>query len=453
MKKILSLILALSLVFCLFSVCGITASAAEAGTLYFDPIILTNGEWHTKYWTNSNYNLNCYNKITVPSRGYITFTIEKPYDAEGEIGSYDLELYDIAGNMLWAADTEAQANSFNANYTYKIGLDEGTYIMNLDPNFYVYSSSAPIGSSYKYTFTKTSYWEIENNNTQASATMLTLDKKYSGVYCEESYDTTYTDYFKFKLTKGCKYNIIIGNYSNLEADTLIEDLLDPYGNEVSNFSSFSGKDDGNSHYWTITAQYSGWYYLKFHNDGHDAGVQYTIKIAQQKISATKTKAKLSTTTYTYNGEVKKPNVKVTYGSKTLKKNTDYTVKYATGRKNPGKYKVTITFKGSYSGTKTLYFTINPAKTKVLKITPAKKSLKIYISKKSTQVSGYQIQYATNKTFKSAKTKNLTSYKTTSVTLKGLSAKKTYFVRVRTYKIVNGKKYYSAWSSIAYKKTK
>ncbi len=67
--------------------------------------------------------------------------------------------------------------------------------------------------------------------------------------------------------------------------------------------------------------------------------------------------------------------------------------------------------------------------------------------------GYEVQYSTSKKFSSAKTKKVTSNKTTSVTLKSLKAKKTYYVRVRTYKTVDGKKYYSAWSSHKYKKTK
>ena len=172
------------------------------------------------------------------------------------------------------------------------------------------------------------------------------------------------------------------------------------------------------------------------------------------VSASKTSAKLSATSYNYNGKVITPAVTIKDSNgKTLKKNTDYTVKYATGRKNVGKYKVTVTFKGNYSGTKNLYFTINPVKTTVKSLTAGKKSLKVAITKKASQVTGYQIQYATNKSFKSAKTKNVTSYKTTSVTLSKLSAKKTYYVRVRTYKTVNGVKYYSGWSTAKYKKTK
>ena len=164
--------------------------------------------------------------------------------------------------------------------------------------------------------------------------------------------------------------------------------------------------------------------------------------------------KLSATSYTYNGKVKKPSVVVKDSAgKILKKNTDYTVSYSSGCKNVGTYKVTVKFKGKYSGTKTLTFKIIPPKTSVSKITAGKKALTVKVTKKTTQVSGYQIQYSTSKSFKSYKTATLTSSKKTSATIKKLTAKKTYYVRVRTYKTVKGKKYYSAWSTVKYKKKK
>ena len=58
--------------------------------------------------------------------------------------------------------------------------------------------------------------------------------------------------------------------------------------------------------------------------------------------------------------------------------------------------------------------------------------------------GYQIQYAPNKKFKKAKRKTV---KSTSVTIKKLKKKKTYFVRVRAYKLADGKKVYGKWSSV------
>ena len=74
-----------------------------------------------------------------------------------------------------------------------------------------------------------------------------------------------------------------------------------------------------------------------------------------------------------------------------------------------------------------------------------KKLKVKATwKKLTNVFGYQIQYAPNKKFKKAKSKTV---KSSSVTLKKLKKKKTYFVRVRAYKLANGKKVYGKWSSV------
>jgi len=163
-------------------------------------------------------------------------------------------------------------------------------------------------------------------------------------------------------------------------------------------------------------------------------------------------AKLSGTTYTYNGKAKKPTVTVKDSAGKTISSKYYTVTYKNNTK-VGKATVTIKMKGNYSGTKTLTFKINPAKTTVSKLTAGKKSIAMTITKKTTQVTGYQIQYSTSKKFTNAKTKTISSYKTTKYTLKSLSAKKTYYVRVRTYKTVGKTKYYSGWSTYKYVKTK
>lgn len=177
----------------------------------------------------------------------------------------------------------------------------------------------------------------------------------------------------------------------------------------------------------------------------------TYKIKPMDVS--KCKITLSATAITYTGKVRKPVVTVKNPNGVKLTTASYTATYAGGRKNVGTYQVTVKMKGNYTGSKTLTFQINPVKTGIRKLTAGKKSLKVTVAKKATQVSGYQIQYATNKSFKTAKTKTLGSYKTVSATLSGLSAKKTYYVRVRTYKTVNGKKYYSGWSAVKAMKTK
>ena len=75
-------------------------------------------------------------------------------------------------------------------------------------------------------------------------------------------------------------------------------------------------------------------------------------------------------------------------------------------------------------------------------------------KKQTDVSGYQIQYSTNKKFKKGtKIKTVKKPNATKLTVKKLKAGKKYYVRVRTYKTVSGTNYYSAWSKSKSVKTK
>jgi len=96
----------------------------------------------------------------------------------------------------------------------------------------------------------------------------------------------------------------------------------------------------------------------------------------------------------------------------------------------------------------------PSKTELSKLTPLKKSAKITWKKQTKNTSGYQIQLATDGKFtKGKKTVTVSGNKYTAVTVKKLSAKKKYFVRIRTYKSVSGKKYYSGWSKAKSVKTK
>ncbi len=157
--------------------------------------------------------------------------------------------------------------------------------------------------------------------------------------------------------------------------------------------------------------------------------------------------KLSSTKYTYDGKSHKPSVTVKDSSgKKLKKDTDYTVKYSKGRKTIGKYTVTVTFKGKYKGTKKLTFKIVPEKTSLSKLTAGKKQLTASW-KTLSGVTGYEVQYSTSKSFKkNQKTVTVKKAKSKKKTIKKLKKGKKYYVRVRTYKTVDGSRIYSSWSS-------
>ena len=164
--------------------------------------------------------------------------------------------------------------------------------------------------------------------------------------------------------------------------------------------------------------------------------------------------KIKNPVYTYNNKTITPalSVKDLAGNE-LRKNTDYTVSYAKGRKNVGKYAVTVKFKGNYTGSKTLYFTINPQSTKISGLSAKRNQIRIKWKAKKTQTSGYEIQYSTNKNFKKSKITKVNKNKTTAAKITGLKGGKKYYIRIRTYKKVGNKKYYSGWSGIKNIKTK
>ncbi len=98
-------------------------------------------------------------------------------------------------------------------------------------------------------------------------------------------------------------------------------------------------------------------------------------------------------------------------------------------------------------------TVKPKKTSIKKLSKGKKKFTVTWAKVSG-VKGYQIQYSSDKKLKkNNKSVTVTKQKTTKATVKKLKSKKKYYVRVRTYKTVNGKKIYSSWSKVKSVKTK
>ena len=138
------------------------------------------------------------------------------------------------------------------------------------------------------------------------------------------------------------------------------------------------------------------------------------------------------------------SITVKYNGKTLKNGTDYTVSYSNNKKI-GIATVKIAGKGSYTGTVTKTFKINPAKQEIQKLTAKSKAFFVDWAQKGS-ATGYEIQYATNSKFTRAKKVTITNNKTDKTTISKLSGKKKYYVRVRSYTTVKGTKYYGAWSA-------
>ena len=149
-------------------------------------------------------------------------------------------------------------------------------------------------------------------------------------------------------------------------------------------------------------------------------------------------------TKSFTGKAIAQSAKLKHSGSTLKNGRDYTVSYSSN-KNVGTATIKFTGKGSYGGVVTKTFKINPAKQNIQKLKSKSRSFFIDWAQKGS-ATGYEIQYATNSKFSGAKKVTVTNNKTDKKTISKLSGKKKYYVRVRSYTTVKGKKYYGAWSS-------
>ena len=205
------------------------------------------------------------------------------------------------------------------------------------------------------------------------------------------------------------------------------------GKTLKNGADYTASYSNNTKVGTATVKITG-------KGNYTGSVSKTFKIKNNFKKATV--SGISTKAFT--GKNITQSITVKYNGKTLKNGTDYTVSYSSN-KNIGTATVKITGKGSYTGTITKTFKINPAKQEIQKLTAKSKAFFVDWAQKGS-ATGYEIQYATNSKFTSAKKVTITNKKTDKTTVSKLSGKKKYYVRVRSYTTVKGTKYYGAWSA-------
>lgn len=151
--------------------------------------------------------------------------------------------------------------------------------------------------------------------------------------------------------------------------------------------------------------------------------------------------------YTYTGK----NIKAVVIVKDAKGNTvdasNYSVTYSKNLKSIGVKSVKVTFRGIYSGSRVIKYTVAPKNVTKLKVASKSGKLNVSWNKQITQTTGYQIQYSAKKNFKRAKIVTINKKKTERTTIKSLKKGNTYYVRIRTYKKVGKKMIASDWSVV------
>lgn len=150
--------------------------------------------------------------------------------------------------------------------------------------------------------------------------------------------------------------------------------------------------------------------------------------------------------YTYTGKNCKPQIIAVDSLRDTIDKSNYDVSYSNCKK-VGTATVTVTFKNEYEGSRTFEYTINPKPVKISSVS-TKDGVQVKWKKLSSQCDGYEIEYANNKAFTLnegiAKVKGRTKI---SRKLKFSKRNGTRYVRIRSYKVVDGRTYYSDWSDV------
>ncbi len=410
-----------------------------------------------------------------------------------------------------SSDGYATMKCTNCGNTYKAVVPiDFTVKWNLSSSYY-FDEAIP-KPSYKstvyYDFSSISYAEYNYNIEKLSDMVFTADDPVN-CHVDESKKTitfdkagtySFTAYPKYNPTLKKSYTLVVGeplSKVTLSADkttikpgetvqlTAVSEggagivysfhaYTNTYGYE-SYYDTIRSAETSNSCEWT--PQYGGTYIVKVlaqdsEGDMSEAEDKLTINVSNSSTSSSDTSSdddsdsgislpKYATVSKisnrTYSGKKIKPTPTVKCFGVTLVRNRDYKITYSKC-KNVGTATVKITGMGTYSGTIKKTFKIRPKSTKVNKLTPKRKAIKVTWTKKTAKMSksritGYQIQYSTSSKFKSAKKITVKGYKKSAYTIKKLKAKKKYYVRVRTYMKVGKKTYYSTWSKKKSIKTK
>ena len=382
-----------------------------AATVTFGGKVLQEGKDYTISYRN-NLNVGVTTVIATGMGDYTGYTSK----------NFTITKRAMAGGTVSVASSVSFTGS---NITPSVTVKVAGRTLTSDTDYTVsYSNNKNVGTSNVYVYGKGNYsgsLSAKFDIVPAKQQIQKLETKYKGFYIDWAQKGSATGYDVEYSVNANMSGAVSKHLTANKPDTLTVSGLSgdkTYYVRVRSYTNVNGK-----------VYYGAWSDVK------------SIKTANNDI----TKATVSgISTKAFTGKAITQNVTVKVGNTVLKNGTDYTVSYSNNKK-VGKATVKITGKGKYGGVITKTFKINPAKQEIQKLTAKSKAFFVDWAQKGS-ATGYEIQYATNSKFTSAKKVTITNNKTDKTTVSKLSANKKYYVRVRSYTTVGGTKYYGAWSA-------
>ena len=358
-------------------------------------------------------------------------------------------------------------------YVNNILLREGTdYTLSYSNNVNIGTAIITITGIGTYSGTRTTTFRITGPNLSAASIAAIPDQLYTGSTITPSVAVTVNN---VTLQQNSDYTVSYSNNRNVGTATVTVTGRGNYSGTKTTTFRIIGKDISNTTVNSIdTQRYTGDEirpsvtvkigttvlqrnvdYTLTYRDNVEPGTAsilisgagsyggsktVTFKIAQVSLSS----ATVKVANQTYNGKAKTPDVTVKLNGEVLAEDDDYEVEYRNNKK-PGKATVVITGLGAYSGTKKAYFVIKPKKVTWNSIRAKSKAASLSW-KKDSYASGYELYRSRQKSSGYSRVGTLSKNKYTACTNTNLSSG-TYYYKVRSYVLVDGKKYYGTFSNV------
>lgn len=381
-------------------------------------------------------------KFSLPSSGYLEIT--------GEHSGSGID-FEIWCKTPQKTDRVKSSKVFLKKEAVKFGetLTKGDYYLS------VYSNELESKFSFKMSFTPNPESFPESgfgiNNDFDSASKISFEKTYKAQLATNDY----IDYYTFDMETKGKAFISVDSSVDLKYA-----IFNEQEREVISKEYRVDPATGKLSFVRDEALDAGTYYVRILINYYSSDVSpygpYSFTLSKKDPGAVNyiNLKSLTAKNLNYNGKNQSPQLTVKDAKGKAVAKSGYTVEYNPKNvKKVGKYTVTITGKGNYKGSVTGSFFVYPASTGITSLTPIKNGFTVKYKKNTADTTGYQIQYATDKSFKNPSSIMVKKNTVLSQKIDYLLSKKTFYVRIRTYKDLNGMRLFSDWSSVKSVKTK
>ncbi|GEM_PF-6010435 len=281
MKRIVSLLMALSLTVSAFAVFPKTVEAKTVTYNISEVTDLGTGAKATEVWTNQHHK-EAYFSFNLKKNGYASFSVTKPV-VDGLKHEERVAVLDKNGKEVWVGDTKAIEDWNATSASFKVGLKKGSYYLCIQPESLTVMSWQSAQTDVSLATKADANFETESNNTKKTANTLKVGKAKKASYGEE-YDVedirsekVYEDWFKVKVKKGTTYKVTLKNNKKLKANGRTT-LCHVYNNnKIVDRTTLMKKGS-----YTFKASKNGYYYIRVWNNSQHKSVDYQIIVAKKK---------------------------------------------------------------------------------------------------------------------------------------------------------------------------